>query len=64
MIREIGAERTLRYELDQDVDDRGDEERQIRRTRNGARRILHFAARNQCHLDSDESENQEDNGIA
>ena len=64
MVREIGAERTLRYELDQNVNDRGDDERQIRRARDGAGRILHFAARNQRHLDSDEGENQEDNSIA
>src|ERR1700730_14047171 len=57
MIREIGAESTLRYQLDKEVNDRRDDERQIRGPWNGARGILHFAAWNQCHLDSDEGEN-------
>ena len=64
MVREIGTERSLRYELDHQVDDRRNHQREISRPGNGARRILYFAARNQRHLDSHESENQKDNGIA
>jgi len=64
MIRKIAAKRSLRDELDHEVDDSGDDKSEISRPRNRARRILHFAARNQRHLDSDEGENQQNNGIA
>ncbi len=57
MLRDIGAERPLRDKLDHEVDASGDDECEISRPRNRARRILHFAARNQRHLDSDKGEN-------
>src|SRR5205814_7112961 len=47
VIGKIATERSLRDELDENVDDGGDDEREIRRARYGARRIFHFAARNQ-----------------
>src|SRR4051794_4423344 len=40
VIGKIQTERSLRYELDQDVNDRGDDEREISGTRNGPRRIF------------------------
>ena len=58
MVRKIGAERPLPYDLDQDVNDCRNNEREISGSRNCARRILYFAARNQRHLDSDERKNQ------
>ena len=59
VIGKIGTERSLRHELDQNVDDGGDDEREISRARNGARGIFHFAARNQRDFDSDEGEHQQ-----
>src|SRR6266404_5878834 len=39
VIREIGAESSLRHNLDQDINDCRNDEREISRTRNGARGI-------------------------
>ena len=57
-IGKVGTERALRHELDENVNDRGDDEREISRTRDGARRIFHFTARDQCYFDPDEGEHQ------
>ena len=64
VIGKIGTERSLRHELDHNVNDRGDDEREISRARNRARGIFHFATRNQRDFDSDEGEHQQDNGVA
>jgi hypothetical protein len=52
MVREIGTERSLRDELDHQVDDRRNHQREISRPGNGTRRIFHFATWNQRHLDA------------
>ncbi len=57
VVGKIGAKGSLRHELDRDVNDSGDDEREVSGTWNRARRIFHFTARNQCHFDSDEGEN-------
>src|SRR5207253_10665827 len=62
--RQISAECALPYDVDQDVDNRRNDKREIGGAWNSARRILHFTTRSQCHLDSDESKNQKNNGIA
>ena len=64
VIGKIETERSLRNELDQDVNDRGDDEREISGTRNGSRRIFYFAARDESDFDSDEGEDQQDNCVA
>ena len=64
VIGEIETERPLRDELDQDVNDRGDDEGEISGTRNGSRRIFYFAARDERDFDSDEGEDQKDNCVA
>ena len=64
MIRKIGAKRSLSYKLDHDVNNCSEDECEIRGTRNGARRIFHFAARNQCHFDSDKGEHQQHHRVA
>src|SRR6266550_5273974 len=64
IIGKIGTERSLRHDLDHDVDDRCDDERQISRTWHGARRIFYLATRDQRDLDSDEGENQQNNRVA
>ena len=64
VIREIGAKRSLRHELDRDVNNGGDNEREVSGTRHRARRIFYFTARNQCHFDSDEREDQENDAVA
>src|SRR4030095_372046 len=64
MVCQIGAERALPYDLDQDVNDRRNDKREVRGARNRTRRIFHLTAGNQCDLDSDEGENQKDNGVA
>ena len=64
VIRKIGTKCSLRHELDRDVNDRGHDERQVSGTRNSARRIFHFAARDQCDFDSDEREDQQDDAVA
>ena len=56
MIGKIDTESSLRNELDENVEHGGDDEREIRRTRNGARWTFDFAARNQRYFDSDEGE--------
>ena len=64
VIGKIDTESSLRHELDENVDDGGDDEREIRRARYGARRIFHFAARNQRNFDSHKGEDQQDNSVA
>ena len=64
VVRQIGAERSLRDELDQNVNDRGDDEREIHRARNSSRRIFHFAAGDERDFDSDESEHQQHDTVA
>src|SRR4030095_10919434 len=64
MVRKIGAERALPYDLDQGVNDRRNDKREVRGARNRTRGIFHLAAGNQRHFDSNESENQQDNGVA
>src|SRR5256885_11812156 len=56
VVGKIDTERSLRHELDENVDDGGDDEREIRRARNGAGWIFHFASRNQGYFDSDKGE--------
>src|ERR1700742_3554259 len=46
MVREIGPERTLPYDLDQDVNDRCNDKREVSGARNRACRIFHFATGN------------------
>ena len=64
VIGKIDTERSLGHELDENVNDRGDDKREIRRARNSARGVFHFAARDQRHLDSDEREDQKDDSVA
>src|SRR5213082_1960526 len=64
VIGKIDTERSLRYELDQDVNDRSDDEREISGTGNGSRRIFYFAARDESDFDSDKGEDQQDNCVA
>ena len=64
VVGKIDTERSLRHELDENVNDGGDYEREIRRARNGARWIFHFAARNQRYFDSDKGEDQQDYTVA
>ena len=64
MIGKLSTERSLRHKLDQDVKDCGDDEREIRRPRHGARRIFHFTAWDQRHFDADEGEDQQNDGVA
>ena len=60
--RHRGAEQPLRHSLNQQIQRRGDRERQEQRARNGARRIGNLAARHERDLEADERENQHDRG--
>ena len=56
------SEHTLRHQLNRDVEQRHDTERQEPRLRNGARRSAHLAARDERPLDTDEGEQQNARG--
>src|SRR5260370_35609910 len=64
MIRQIGTKGPLSHELDHDVNNRGDKKREISRTRNRARGIFYFSARNECDLDPNECEKKQQNSVA
>ena len=54
IIRQITPERSLGHELDHNVNDGRDDEREISGPGNGPRRIFHFTARDQGDFNSNE----------
>ena len=53
-----GAENALRHHLHGEIQQRHADHREKNRARNGARRLVHFAARHQRRLDAEEREDE------
>src|SRR5205814_5832090 len=63
MMCRVGAEGGLCHELDENINGRRNDEREVSRTRYSACRVFHFAARDQCYFDPNEGEDQQNDGI-